>query len=123
MANKGLLLCVCQGTCPSFHKMNVFEVLNELRREKLIDLVAVHPQLCADDGDQFLQTFLSGHQIDRLYVAGCSPTMQEKMFRDSFTKAGFDIKNFVGIEIRNLDTNQAIEIIKKGIQNDIKGAT
>ncbi|NLJ39788.1 MAG: heterodisulfide reductase subunit A-like protein [Candidatus Atribacteria bacterium] len=115
MAKKGLLLCVCQGTCPSFHKMNIFEVLNEIRREKLVDVVAVHPQLCADDGDQFLESFLSGHQIDKLYVAGCSPTMQEKMFRDSFARAGFELKDFVGIEIRNLDTPQAIEVIKKAL--------
>jgi len=48
---KGLLLCVCQGTCPSFQNMNIFEILNTIRREGLVDFVAIHPQLCADDGD------------------------------------------------------------------------
>ncbi|MBC7320211.1 heterodisulfide reductase subunit A-like protein, partial [bacterium] len=31
MAKKGVILCVCQGTCPSFQQMNIFEVLNTLR--------------------------------------------------------------------------------------------
>ncbi len=56
MGKKGLLLCVCQGTCPSFHQMNVFEVLNAVRRENLVDFVGLHPQLCADDGDIYLKT-------------------------------------------------------------------
>jgi len=34
--------------------MNIFEILNTLRREGLVDFVAIHPQLCADDGDNFL---------------------------------------------------------------------
>lgn len=48
---KGLLHCVCQGTCPSFHNMDVFKILNTQREEGLADFVAIHPQLCADDGD------------------------------------------------------------------------
>ena len=52
MAKKGLILCVCQGTCPSFKKMDTFEVLNAIRREKIVDFVSLHPQLCADDGDR-----------------------------------------------------------------------
>lgn len=50
---KGILLCVWQGTCPSFKNMNIFEIVNTLRREELIDFVVIHPQLCADDGDNF----------------------------------------------------------------------
>ncbi len=118
MAKKGLLLCVCEGSCPSFHKMNTLEVLNAIRREKLVDFVSLHPQLCADDGDVYLQTLLSGQDVDTLYVAGCSPTMQQKMFRESFNKVGFNTNHLVGIEIRNLDTEQAVEMIKKATQKE-----
>lgn len=35
--------------------MDTFEVLNAIRRDKVVDFVALHPQLCADDGDQYLK--------------------------------------------------------------------
>ncbi|ACM23578.1 MULTISPECIES: hypothetical protein [Thermotoga] len=113
MGKKGLLLCVCQGTCPSFQKMNIFEVLNTLRREKAVDFVAIHPQLCADDGDVFLQELLRGANVEKLYVAGCDPTMQRKMFRDAFELAGFDREKHVGVDIRNMTTEEAVKAIKE----------
>jgi len=115
MGTKGLILCVCQGTCPSFDKMNFFEILNRARREKLIDWVALHPQLCADDGDIYLKESLKGSEVSKLYVAGCDPTMQRKMFRDAFKQAGFDGAQHIGIEIRNMDTDAAYDAIKKAI--------
>jgi heterodisulfide reductase subunit A-like polyferredoxin len=113
MAKKGLLLCVCQGTCPSFQEMDIFEVGNTLRREKLIDYFAIHPQLCARDGDVFLESLLKGDTTDKLYVAACDPLMQTKMFRDALENAGFDPDNHVGIDIRNKNTEEAIEALKE----------
>lgn len=115
MAKKGVILCVCQGSCPSFHQMNIFEVLNALRREKLVDFVAIHPQLCADDGDKFFNVFLSGvdGEVEKLVIAGCDPNMQKKMFRDAFESTGFDKAKHIGVDIRNMTTEQAIEAIKK----------
>jgi heterodisulfide reductase subunit A-like polyferredoxin len=115
-----LLLCVCQGTCPSFGSMNVFEVLNAIRREGLVDFVALHPQLCADDGDEFLKTFLAGKAIDKLFVAGCDPRMQQKMFRDAFEKAGFSQEKHLAVDIRNMNTEQAVEALKELIQSTAK---
>jgi heterodisulfide reductase subunit A-like polyferredoxin len=112
MAKKGLLLCVCQGTCPSFQEMNIFEVGNSLRREGLIDYVAVHPQLCASDGDVFLETLLGGDSTSELYVAACDPLMQVKMFRDAMEKAGFEKEHLHGVDIRNMTTEQAVDAIK-----------
>jgi heterodisulfide reductase subunit A-like polyferredoxin len=115
MANKGLLMCVCQGNCPSFQQMNIFEVGNAIRREKLVDYVAIHPQLCSTDGDKFLTTLLSGDATDQLYVAACDPTMQVKMFRDAMEAAGFSKENIHGVDIRNMDTDQAVAAIKQMI--------
>ncbi len=115
--SKALLLCVCRGTCPAFQKMNVFEVLNTLRKEQLVDFVALHPQLCADDGDEFLKSFLKNKDIKDLYIAGCDPTMQKKMFRNVFEKSGFDVKKHHAVDIRNMNTKQAVEAIKKLIKN------
>lgn len=117
MGKKGLLLCVCQGTCPSFQKMNVFEVLNTIRRENLVDLVALHPQLCADDGDMYLKTLTKDGEIEKLYVAGCDPAMQRKMFRDAFEASNFDKSKHFGVDIRNMTTEQAIEAVKNLIKS------
>ncbi len=113
MSKKGLLLCVCQGTCPSFQEMNIFEVGNALRREGLIDYVAVHPQLCASDGDVFLETLLEGNTTADLYVAACDPLMQVKMFRDAMEEAGFKKEHLHGVDIRNMNTEQAVDAIKQ----------
>jgi len=112
MDKTGLLLCVCQGTCPSFGQMNVFEILNVLRKEDKIDFVALHPQLCSDDGDEFLKIFLSGNKIGRLIVAGCDPVMQRKMFKGAFEEAGFSTDKLVSVDIRNMTTEQAVSAIK-----------
>ncbi len=114
---KGFLLCVCQGTCPSFHSMNVFEVLNELRKDKMFDFVALHPQLCADDGDEFLKSLLSNKNIDEIYIAGCDPRMQQKMFQGAMKEAQFDMSKHHAVDIRNMNTEQAIDAIKK-LAND-----
>ena len=113
---RGLLFCVCLGTCPSFKDTNEYEVLNAIRREKLVDWVGIHPQLCSTDGDEYLKTLLSNSNVDELYVAGCDPVMQKKMFRDAFDAAGFDRDKHIGIEVRNMRTEEVIGTIKKTIQ-------
>jgi heterodisulfide reductase subunit A-like polyferredoxin len=118
MAKKGLILCVCQGTCPSFKAMNTFEVLNAVRREKIVDFVSLHPQLCADDGDQYLKILLDNKDIDKLYVAGCDPLMQQKMFRDAFDAVGFDKTKHIAFDIRNKTTEEAVALIKEAIKNN-----
>lgn len=118
MSKKGLLLCVCQGECPSFKGMNIFEVGNSIRRENLVDYFAIHPQLCAKDGDRFLETLLSGDSTDELYVAGCDPLMQTKMFRDAFENVGFDKEKLHGVDIRNMNTEEAVTAIKNLIPSD-----
>lgn len=118
MSNKGLLMCVCQGNCPSFQEMNIFEVGNAVRREKLVDYIAIHPQLCSTDGDQFLTTLLKGDSTDELYVAACDPTMQVKMFRDAMEAAGFSRDHIHGVDIRNMNTEQAVDAIKKMVKSE-----
>lgn len=112
MEKKGFLLCVCQGICPSFKKMDIFGVLMEIRRAKIFDYVCLHPQLCVADGDEFLKVLLAGKQTDKLYIAGCDPQMQLKMFRDAFDAAGFDKANMVALDIRNKTTEEAIDAVK-----------
>jgi heterodisulfide reductase subunit A-like polyferredoxin len=113
---KGLIMCVCQGTCPSFQKMNVFEVINYFRRNNKVDFAVIHPQLCATDGDNFWRVLLGKQEaIDKIVVTGCDPQMQKKMFRWVFRELGFDESKFVGVEIRNMTTEEAIKAIEKAL--------
>jgi heterodisulfide reductase subunit A-like polyferredoxin len=112
MGKKGFVLCNCQGTCPSFTKMDIFGVLSDVRREKIFDYVCLHPQLCVGDGEEFLKVLLDGKETDRLYIAACDPRMQEKMFRDAFDAVGFDKSRLVSLDIRNKTTEEAVEAIK-----------
>jgi len=117
---RGLLFCVCLGTCPSFKQINEYEVLNALRREKLVDWVGLHPQLCSTDGDEYLKVLLTGNDVDELYVAGCDPVMQKKLFRDALGAAKFDGDKHIGIEVRNMKTDEVIDTIKKAVQEKDK---
>jgi len=121
---EGFLFCVCQGTCPSFAKENAYEITNLVRKNFNVEFVAIHPQLCADDGDRFLRNLLKGTDIDVLYVAGCDPVMQKKMFKESFAAVGFDEKKLVGADVRNKTTGevekQVSELIEKTRKEGIK---
>ena len=110
---KGLILCVCQGTCPSFTKMDIFGVLSDVRREKLFDYVCLHPQLCVGDGEEFMKILLSGGETEKLYIAACDPQMQCKMFRDVFEAVGFDKSRHFPLDIRNKTTDEAVTAIKE----------
>ncbi len=68
------------------------------------------------DCDKYLRELLNGAEIDQLYVAGCDPTMQRKMYRDAFEAVGFPKEKHIGVEIRNMDTQQAIEAIKNAVK-------
>ncbi|MEM0348395.1 MAG: heterodisulfide reductase subunit A-like protein [Zestosphaera sp.] len=113
---KGLVVCVCQGTCPSFSKLNIFELVNKLRREKKVDFVLIHPQLCASDGDNLWRVLLARGNISKLVVAGCAPEMQKKMFGWVFKELNFDESLFIPVEIRNMTTEEALQSIEKALE-------
>lgn len=115
---KGFILCVCQGTCPSFTRMDIFGVLSDVRREQLFDYVCLHPQLCVGDGEEFMKVLLSGGETDKLYIAACDPQMQSKMFRDAFEAVGFNKANHIALDIRNRDTGEAVSAIKELAANN-----
>lgn len=118
MGKKGFILCVCQGTCPSFTKMDIFAVLSDVRREKLFDYVVLHPQLCVGDGEEFIKTLLAGGETEKLYIAACDPQMQCKMYRDAFEAAGFNKANHIALDIRNKTTEEAVAAIKELAANN-----
>ena len=117
---EGFLFCVCQGTCPSFGKEDAYAITNTVRKNFNVEFAAIHPQLCADDGDRFLKNLLKSTDIDVLYVAGCDPLMQKKMFKESFAAVGFDGSKLVGTDVRNKTTEEVTAQVSKLIDKTRK---
>lgn len=105
------ILCVCQGTCPGFAKLDIWGFINYVRNELDVEYAIVHPQLCADDGDRFWKDYAK--EGETYIVAACDPKMQRKMFKDAMAEAGCDFdKQVFPIDLRNMPTEEAIEKVK-----------
>ena len=119
----GLIMCVCTGKCPGFSKMDIWDFINRVRVELPVEYGFIHPQLCEEDGDRFLEDMLkSGRKV---VVAGCAPNMQYKMFRDAFQNAGMDVKqDLTPLDIRDMTTDEAVEKVasalkEMGVEEDV----
>ena len=112
---KGFIMCVCTGKCPGFAKIDVWDFINIIRNEYPAEYAFIHPMLCDEDGDRFLQEFL---QKNRKYVIGaCAPIMQKKMFRDAFKETGLDIeKDLTPLDIREMTTEEALKKVKDALE-------
>ncbi len=106
------ILCNCTGECPGFKDMNFWQLLNFIRNELNSEYAVLHPQLCVEDGDRFLQEIL---KPNTLYIIGaCDPRMQKKMFRDAFEKTGINFdEQVISLDLRAISTEQALEKVKE----------
>ncbi len=112
----GFIMCVCTGKCPGFSKMDIWDFINQVRIELPVEYGFIHPQLCEEDGDRFLDDFLQAHR--KVVIGGCAPNMQKKLFRDSFAKAGLDInKDLIPLDVRDMTTEEAVEKVEKALED------
>ncbi|MGQ9471700.1 MAG: hypothetical protein ACUVR0_08430 [Candidatus Aminicenantales bacterium] len=56
---------ICTGQCPGFKTLDLWELVNAVRREMEVECALVHPQLYVDDGDRFIKDYI---QNDWLYI-------------------------------------------------------
>ncbi|MFX1457429.1 MAG: hypothetical protein ACFFDB_18840 [Promethearchaeota archaeon] len=111
----GFIMCVCTGKCPGFAKMELWDFINRVRVELSVEYGFIHPQLCEEDGDRFLEDYLRPGR--KYIVGGCSPNMQYKMFRDAFKKLGLDAKkDLIPIDIREMITDKAVDLVEKTLE-------
>jgi len=108
-------MCICTGQCPGFKSLDLWELINYVRRELDVEYAIVHPQLCVDDGDRFIKDYIKS---DVRYIIGaCDPKMQRKMFKDAFAEAGGDYEQqVVSLDLRNLSTQEAIQRVKEAVE-------
>lgn len=103
MEINGFVLCVCQGTCPSFKKMNIFNVLSDVRREKIFDYVCLHPQLCVGDGEEF-------SAVPRLLVTDDRAKLTHEAAIGSVDK-----KQVETLMARGLTEEESVDVVVRGI--------
>jgi len=112
----GFIMCVCTGKCPGFAKMDIWDFINRVRIELPVEYGFIHPQLCEEDGDRFLNDYLRPGR--KYLIAACAPNMQYKLFRDAFEKVGLDVKkDLIPLDIREMTTDQAVELVQKTLEN------
>jgi heterodisulfide reductase subunit A-like polyferredoxin len=109
------IMCVCTGKCPGFEKMDIWDFINTVRMLLPVQHGIIHPQLCEEDGDRYLEDILKPSQ--KVFIGGCAPVMQYKLFRDAFEKRGLDVKeDLVPIDIRDLTTDEAVEKVTEELK-------
>jgi len=110
----GFIFCVCTGKCPGFAQLDIWDFINIIRTEYPVKYAFIHPMLCDEDGERFLEEFL--RKGSKYIVAGCAPVMQKKLFKESFEKAGLDIRNdLVPLDVRNMKLEEALNVVKKAL--------
>ena len=109
------VMCMCTGQCPGFDKLEMWDLINYVRNELDVEYAIIHPQLCVDDGDAFLQDL--ARPGVRYVVGGCDPRMQRKMFKDVFIDKGLDFDAQVTpLDLRNMETAEAIAKVKETVE-------
>jgi hypothetical protein len=115
----GFVLCVCTGDCPGFSKMNVWDLINQVRMVLPVEWAIVHPQLCEADGDRYIRHLIKLVKETGLkyFIAGCSPNMQRKMIGYVFQEEGLKFEDHVRpLDVRNMTTDQAFNAIEEQLK-------
>ena len=111
------IMCFCTGECPGFSQLELWKFINYVRNELDVAYAIIHPQLCVDDGDAFLEDYLKDDKNLIYIVGGCDPKMQRKMFKDAFQAKGSDVdKQLISLDLRNMPTEKAMEIVKETLE-------
>ena len=112
----GFIFCVCTGKCQGFAQLDIWDFINIIRTEYPVEYAFIHPMLCDEDGERFLDEFLK--KGTRYIVAGCAPVMQKKLFRDSFKKAGLDLnRDLIPLDVRNMNLKEALSVVKNVLKD------
>lgn len=110
----GFIMCVCTGKCPGFQAMDIWDFINQVRVELPVEYAFIHPQLCEEDGDRFLEDYLKANR--KVIIGACAPNMQRKMFKQAFKDVGMDVeKDAVMLDIRDMTNEKAFDIVKNAL--------
>lgn len=116
---KALLFCSCSGACPSMEKIDFWALAERVRLElgDKVEFMALHPRLCEEDGERFMQRILT--PTVQFITPACAEKRQEKLLRDGFAKAGvpMDGEHWIPISMAQQDTEAVFTRIAAALQD------
>jgi len=103
------LICNCKGLDP-FRYADMNSLAFEVESEFDVSYAAVHPQLCAEGGNEILEDVLRAAEDDPdtyVMVCACQEETQMKLFKKALRNTEFNAEHFVPLDVRNA-TNDGI---------------
>lgn len=109
------LICNCKGLDP-FRYADMNSLPFEIESELDVSFAAVHPQLCAEGGNQILQDVLRSAENDPdtyVLVCACQAETQNKLFKKVLRSTEFDADHLVTLDIRNTTNDGILDRIRE----------
>ena len=109
------LICNCKGLDP-FRYADMNSLPFEIESELGVTYAAVHPQLCAEGGNQILQDVLRSAEDDPdtyVMVCACQEETQMKLFKKAMRNTDFDPEHFVPLDARNATNDGILDRIRE----------
>lgn len=94
----GVFLCHCGGNISDV--VDVQSVAERITRAPGVAFATTHQFCCSDPGQALIEQSIRDHQLDRVVVAACSPSLHEMTFRRAVARAGLNQYLFEHSNIR-----------------------
>jgi len=112
------LICNCKGLDP-FRYADMNSLAFEIESEFDVSYAAVHPQLCAEGGNQILQDVLRAAEDDSdtyVLTCACAEETQMKLFKKALRNTGFNETHFVPLDARNATNDGILDRIRERLK-------
>lgn len=113
------LICNCKRL-DSFRRADMNSLPLEVESDLDVCYAAVHPQLCAESGNQFLQDVLCAAEDDPdtyVMTCACAEHTQMKLFKKVLRNSEFDSSHFVPLDIRNATNDGILDRIRERLSS------
>ncbi len=111
-----VFVCTCSGDCPGMLGINFIELMERLRLETQIQVLAFHPHLCDKTGINLLNELI---KLDRYHlIAACAEERQIKLLETVFIEAGvpMDGEHLTPLNMIGKNADQIINEIRLALQ-------
>jgi heterodisulfide reductase subunit A-like polyferredoxin len=112
------LICNCKGLDP-FRYADMNSLAFEIESELDVTYAVVHPQLCAEGGNQILEDVLRSAEDDPdtyVMVCACQEETQMKLFKKALRNTEFDAEHFVPLDARNTTNDGILDRIRERLK-------
>ncbi len=109
------LVCNCKGL-DAFRYADMNTLPFEIESELDVEYAAVHPQLCAQSGNEALEDVLRAAEDDPdtyVMVCACAEETQKKLFKKVLRNTEFDEKRFVPLDATNTTNDGILDRIRE----------